>query len=205
MEKLEYLELLKMLVEDEEWRKEHPTFNVDPEIVKLASVYTKFWLKRWKEGTQKSWTEKRERNNYIGLIGQCCFEFTLQQIEIPYVYNHPAIDWRGKKKYDFRIPYVETIEIKTVDYQPNQQRLLIKCSEWHNSDFVLALKLSDKHPTKVKFIGYATKQEVNKFTYAENEFPCYESPCLWQFLTTLHPASEFFNILKKKTERIWST
>lgn len=202
-EKLEPISVLKAQVEDDEWLKEQPTFIVEPEIVELATLYAKIWLKRWEEGTQESWDKNRKRNNYIGLIGQKCFEITLQQLDIPYIPNDPTIDWRGKKNYDFKIPNIETIEVKTVDYQPKNRRLLIRSNQWHNSDFVLALKLLDELPTNVKFIGYATKKEVENFTYAENEFPCFKSPCYWEFLDKLHSARQFFNILKQRTEEIW--
>jgi hypothetical protein len=192
------------LVDNEEWRNEHPTFDVDPEIIQWATLHAEIWLKRWEEGTQESWPEDRKRDNYIGLIGQKCFELTLQQLEIPCVHNDPAIDWRGKKSYDFRIPNIGTIEVKTVDFKENQKRLLIKCREWHNSDYVFAIKLQDQLPTKAKFVGYATNEEVTEtFTYAENEFPCWKAPCYWQLLEKLHPASQFFNVLKEATQKLW--
>jgi hypothetical protein len=192
------------LVRSEEWRNKHPTFDVEPEILEWAKLHAEIWIERWEKGTQASWTYNRKRNNYIGLIGQKCFEITLQQMEIPYIHNDPAIDWRGKKNYDFRIPNIETIEIKSVDYKSWQERLLVKCSEWHGSDFVLAVKLYDEQPTRLQFVGYATKQEVQKFNYAENENPCKESPCYWEYLKNLHPASEFFSLLIKKTD-CWKT
>ena len=197
--------LIKALLKDDEWTKEHPTFEVDPEIVKLAKLHAEIWLERWKEGTQEHWLENQERDNYIGLIGQKCFEITLEQLEIPYTPNDPVIDWRGKKDYDFRIPFIETVEVKTTDWKETQKRCLVKCSEWHDSDYVFAVKLLNEEPTKVEFAGYATKKEVNEsFTYAENEFPCFVSPCYWRFLKELHSASEFFNMLRQKTEKLWN-
>jgi len=205
-EKLKPITTLRACIEDTEWRNEHPTFNVEPEIIEWARLHAEIWLERWKKGTQEHWTDDEERDNYIGLIGHKCFEVVLQQLEICYVHNDPVIDWRGKKYYDFKIPFIETVEIKTIDYKPNQRRLIIKCSEWHNSDYAFALKLIDKTPTKAKFVGYATNEEVlNTFTYAENEFPCWKNPCYWQLLENLHSASEFFNILKEKTETIWKS
>lgn len=194
---------LPHLIKDAEWVKTHPTIDIEPEITELASLYAKFWLKRWKEGTQESWTESRERNNYIGLIGQCCFEIVLQQLEAPYVYNHPAIDWRGKKDYDFRIVNIGKIEVKTVDYQENQQNLLIKCEEWHNSDYVIAIKLFNEKPTQAKFMGYATCKDVENFEYVENRQPCPYKPCYRKPLTELRSTPEFFTIIKNKTENLW--
>lgn len=193
------------LIKESEWREKNPTFDVDPEIVEIAEHYATIWLERWKKGDQPHWTEIEERNNYIGLLGQKCFEVTLQQLEIPSVYNDPTIDWRGKKNYDFRIPHVGKIEVKTVDWKANQQRLIIKRIEWHSSEFCFALKLLDQKPTRVQFMGYATCKEVdNEFTEANNEWPCPNAPCKWQKLEKLHSASEFFNLLKTKTATCWT-
>jgi hypothetical protein len=192
-----------LLVKDAEWRNQNPTFTIDPEILKWARLHADIWLKRWKEGSAAHWTTNEERSNYIGLIGQKCFEIALQQLEVPYVHNDPAIDWRGKKSYDFRIPNVGTVEIKTVDYRSNQKRLIIKCSEWHNSDFVLGIKLTDELPTALQFIGYAANKDVKGFCHAEKVFPCFESPCYWSFLTDLKPASEFFALLTEQTQKCW--
>jgi len=194
------------LISNKEFRKKHPTFDVDPEILIWARLHAEVWLPRWKQGIQRHWTEDEERNNYIGLIGHKCFELTLQQLEIPYVPNDPVIDWRGKKKYDFRIPHIETLEVKTVDYKEIQKRLLIKCSEWHNSDYVFTIKLNDETPTKAKFVGYAPNEEIlTEFIYAEKEWPCRFASCYWQFLERLHPASEFFQMLRQKTKDCWKT
>jgi len=164
-------------------------------------MHAKIWLQRWKEGTQSHWTKDQERNNYIGMIGQKCFEATLQQLEIPYVPNDPLLDWRGKKNYDFRIPTVGTVEVKTTDFLANQIRVLVKCSEWHDSDYCFALKLINKTPTKVTFMGYATGKEVKQdFIQANNRWPCELEPCYWQLLSKLRSASEFFKMLQDKKE-----
>jgi len=140
----------------------------------------------------------------VGLIGEQIFELTLQDIEVPYVRNNPIIDWRGIKRYDFRIPTVETVEIKTVDWKENQRRVIINCEEWHNSDYMLALKLSDVEPKEVKFMGIATCKDVlEKFEHAKNEQPCLNDPCYWQYLDKLDSASHFFKMLIDKTSGLW--
>jgi hypothetical protein len=197
------IENILAMIRSEELRKEHPTFDVDTEILQWATLHAEIWLKRWEEGTQQHWEQNERRNNYIGLIAHKCFELALQQMEIPYVHNDPAIDWRGKKNYDFRIPHVGTIEIKATDYPANCTRMLIKCAEWHNSNHAFAIKLLDEKPTKARFIGYATNEEVKKFNYAENEWPCKLKPCYWEFLENLHPASEFLHMLRQKTKDCW--
>jgi hypothetical protein len=192
------------LIKDPEWRKKSPTFEVDKEILEWVKLHRDIWLERWKK-RERHWTENEERTNYIGLLGEKCFELTLQQIEVPYVRNDPLVDITNEyhKPYDFRVPFIETIEVKTVDFQSNQTRMLVKKAEYHNSDYYLAIKLLDQEPTKAMFMGYAAGEEVQNFTYAENEFPCRKEPCYWQFLEKLHSAREFFNLLREKTSSCW--
>jgi hypothetical protein len=200
------LESITALISKSEWRKEHPIFDVEPEVVEWARLHANMWLERWKkENRITHWPENEKRANYVGLIGHKCFELTLQQCEIPYIPNDPTIDWRGMKSYDFRVPSVGTIEIKTVDFEERQKRLLIKCSEWHDSDFVLAVKLIDELPTRAKFFGYATCEEVKRnFNRATNEWPCKKEPCFWQLLEKLNSASAFFYMLKNAIKNLVS-
>jgi len=188
------------LIANSEWRKANPTFEVESNIVKWANFQAKIWLEPLKYSAHTHWTEEEERNNYFGLLGEKCFELTLIQMDIPHIYNEPLIEWSPKKPYDFKIPKIETIQVKTVDYPENDRRVLVKCEEYHNEDYVLALKLLDAKPEKIKFMGYATRKEVlETFTHAKNEFPCEKAPCYWQFLNKLHSASDFFNMLREKT------
>lgn len=189
--------LLRNLIE------EKPIFDIEPEIIQWAKLHTDIFLERWKKGNQPHWNQEQERNNYIGMIGHKIFEVVLQQFEIPYMPNDPTLDWRQKKNYDFRVPNVGTIEIKTVDFKSNQTRLLVKCAEWHDSGFCLAIKLQDETPTEATFAGYATGKEVEEFNYAENEYPCLYYPCYWELLEKLHSANEFINMLITKTAGLW--
>jgi hypothetical protein len=191
---------LTKLITNPEWRKANPTFEVESDIVEWAKFQATIWLQRWKTRSGTHWTEEEERNNYFGLLGEKCFELTLNQMDISHIFNEPLIEWKPNKPYDFKIPKIETIQVKTVDYPENHIRLMVKCEEYHNEDYVFALKLLDKKPEKIKFMGYATSKEVlETFTYAKNEFPCEKAPCYWQFLNKLHSASDFFNMLKEKT------
>jgi hypothetical protein len=193
------------MISNEGWRQKNPTFEVEPEIVSWAKLHAEFFLKRWKKGAQMHWTTNENRSNFIGLLGQKCFELTLQQLEIPYVPNDPVMDWRKTKDYDFRIPRVGKIEVKTIDYPPNHVRLIAKCAEWHDNDYVFALKLGDETPTKAYFMGYATNKEVLKdFTYTKYEQPCPYEAGRWSLLKNLNSASQFFQMLRDKTGQIWS-
>jgi len=174
-------------------------YYVEPEVLKWAKLHAQFFLERYKETPKEiHWIEGGERNNYIGMMGHKCFDLTLTQYEIPKVPNDPAVKWLWKRPYDFWIPKVGTIEVKTIDYQPNLKRLIIKKSEWHKCDWVVAVKLLDKLPTKVKIVGVATKEEVeNQFTFAKKgEFPCPKASCYWRFLEDLDPAIPFFDVMR---------
>ena len=181
-----------------------PIYEVEPEITEWARHYADVFAARFKNDTNDIRWKGSPRNNYIGMIGQKCFEIVLQQHDIPYVPNDPVIDWRESKKYDFLIPLVGTIEVKTIDCKENQTRLLIKCSEWHNSDYCVALKLQDALPSKVWIMGYAEGKDVPKFHYAENTLPCPNDPCYWEYLENLHPANEFIEMLRTKTASLWN-
>jgi hypothetical protein len=185
-------------------RKDNVTYDVEPEVVELATLHAKIWMERWKKENGDTGKD-REWKNYMGLIGQKIFELVLQQLEIPYVPNDPILDWRKEKKYDFRVPNIGTIEVKTVEHFQTYTRLIIKCIEWHDSDYAFAVKLLDKTPTQAELWGYGTNKEVHTvFTHTpKGEYPCPKWECYWQYSDKLHPTPEFFNMLKNKTEKLW--
>jgi hypothetical protein len=177
-------------------------YKVEPEVIKWARLHAQFFIDRYKEAAEDlHWPEEDERKNYIGMMGHKCFDLTLTQFEIPKVPNDPVVKWLWKRPYDFWIPKVGTVEVKTVDYQPNMKRLIIKESEWHKCDWVVGVKLLDKLPTKVKIVGVAHKDEVEKdFTFTERgEFPCFKASCYWRLLKDLAPAIPFFDTMIKLT------
>jgi hypothetical protein len=189
--------ILKM-IENESWRQRNPTFEIEPEILEMATLQAKFFLKRWKKtNSVLHWTQGEARNNYVGLIGQLCFELTLAQLDIPVIPNNATVDWRSKKDYDFKIPHVGTVEIKTTDYPQNHTRMMIKKAEWHDSDFAFAIKLADALPTKAWFMGYATRREINaEFEDGTGTHICPNAPAKWRFLKDLHSSADFFQYAK---------
>ncbi len=193
------------LIAEESWREKNPTFEVEPEIVESATLQAKFFLKRWKKtNSAQHWTQNETRNNYVGLIGQLCFELTLAQRDIPVVPNNPIVDWRGKKNYDFKIPHIGTIEVKTTDYPQNHTRMMVKKAEWHNSNYVFSIKLADRLPSRVFFMGYATRHEVDKeFVDGTGTCICPNAPAKWRFLSELHSAKDFFEMMQKQTAKCW--
>ena len=198
------LENILKLITTPKWANAHPTFDIEPEILEYATLHANFFLKRYEKDTQRHWKLSERRNAYVGLLGQKAFELTLSQFEIPYVPNDPVIDQRKTKNYDFQVPFIGKIEVKTVDFQENLTRLIVKESEWHGNEFVFAMKLLDYKPTKMQFIGYAEGEAVTRdFSYANNEFPCTLSPCYWKPLSELSSASIFFAMLKQKTQQCW--
>jgi hypothetical protein len=179
-------------------------YKVEPEVIKWARLHAQFFIDRYKEVPEDiHWPEEDERKNYIGMIGHKCFDLTLTQFEIAKVPNDPVAKWLWKRPYDFWIPKVGTIEVKTVDYQPNMKRLIIKKSEWHKCDWVVAVKLLDELPRKVKIVGVATKKEVqNDFAFTkEGEFPCFKASCYWKLLEDLTPAIPFFDTIQEVSGR----
>jgi hypothetical protein len=180
-------------------------YNVEPEVIKWARLHAQFFIDRYKGAPEDiHWPEEDERKNYIGMIGHKCFDLTLTQFEIPKVPNDPVVMWTWNRPYDFNVPEFGTVEVKTIDFQLNQKRLIIRESNWHKCDWVVAVKLLDALPTKVKIVGAATKEEVeNNFHFSEEgEFPCFKASCYWKFLEDLAPALPFFDTIMHACQKV---
>jgi len=179
-------------------------YDIEPEILKWAMFQAEAWLKELTEWSPTYQGIDRKAKLFSGLLGQKIFEITLQQFEIPYIPNDPVINWTSTKKYDFRVPHVGTIEVKTRESEPYKTDVLVKCSEWHRSDYLVALKLNDPKPETATIAGYATCQEVeHDFTYCENKKPCLYEPCYLQDLNKLRNANEFLKMLHTRTAPLW--
>jgi len=207
-----HLENILALISNEEIREKNPTFEIEPETVEWARRYAEVFLKRLNEEGDR-W-KNQERNNFIGMIGHKCFELTLQQLEIPYAPNDPILDWRTTKNYDFRIPFIGKIEVKTADWPENHIRILIKKREWHGSQYAFGIKVLNEKPTQARFYGYATKEEVEGNSNTQYDFEdalegtapwSINDACYWKPLSELHPASEFFHMLQTKTAKCWKS
>jgi hypothetical protein len=94
----------------------------------------------------------------MGLIGQKAFEIILQKELIPYIPNDPLTSRVYYKNYDFYIPNIGTVEIKTIpSYGWNA---IIKQSEWHGNDFMVAWQMGKE---ELNMIGWLTKKEVESY------------------------------------------
>ncbi len=174
----------------------YPVYHVEPELVKWARLHAQFYLERYREGFDKHWSHNEERSTYVGLVGQKCFDVLLQQLEVSAIHNDPVIDWRGKKTYDFKVHGLGTVEVKCFDYYC--EMLLVKLSEWHRSDYLVAYKFEDKEPTEVTMSGYLTGKEVESLPIAKQGEKKFSklAECYYCELTKLHRGKDFIIMLQ---------
>jgi hypothetical protein len=157
-EKLEPLEIIQCLISKESIEEGTPIYNIQKEFMQWVILHADFFLQRYKQGIGRHWTENELKTTRIGLAGQKAFELMLQLIEVAYVPNDPVIDQRLQKDYDFFIPPLGKIEVKTYDYYC--RKVLVKPSEWHGNDFLVVWKFRDKEHDSLQMVGWLTKEEV---------------------------------------------
>lgn len=175
------------------------TYEVEPELRIAVKQYAEFYLKRYHIDDSGHWTYKEERNNYIGQMGQTTFFILLQQLYVPNDANFPIIDWRGKKDYDYHIPNLGTVEVKTLEV--GHRKLQIKKSEWHGSNYVVAFQFADRLPKRLTFRGWLTKEQVENLHYykeAETDYNPYAA-CWMTDLTKLNRQKEFLEMLVERS------
>jgi len=184
------LENLKKL-----FKKETCTYEIEePALFDIVHLYTKFFLKRYAEGKGEHWDKNDFNNVFNGMLGQKAFEIMLQQFNIAYIPNDPTIDWRGKMDFDFFIPKLGTIEVKTFHHRCYYT--LVKKSEWHDNDFLVVFQTIKERPA-LKLMGWLYGSEVPKLKFAEKGQYKFsqEHSCYYTTFDKLRPASEFIKML----------
>ncbi len=161
MEKLEPIEIIKCLISKESIEEGNPLYEVEEEFKQWVILHAQFFLERYRAGIGKHWNEDEVRTARLGLCGQKAFELMLQLMEVPYVPNDPIIDQRLTKPYDFWIPKVGTIEVKTYEYYC--KKALVKPSEWHGNDYLVVWKFRTEEQEKLQMIGWLTRAEVEAY------------------------------------------
>ena len=197
LKKKEHEKTLENLMKLLKQKDEQQIYEVEPEIVEWAKLHAKFFIDRYKERPDIHWTPKQWRNAYVGMVGHKCFEVILQQFEIPYVPNDPAIrDW-WSRKYDFLVPPLGRIEVKAFDH--HCKYALFKLSEWHGCNYAVVFRFCDPEPKNVNLEGWLTGAEVENLPIAEKgkmKISRYED-CRYTPFKKLNPASKFIKLLKK--------
>ena len=161
IEKLDPIDVIKCFISEESIEEGNPIYIIEKEFMQWIILHAEFFLERYAQGKGKHWTKKERENTRIGLCGQKAFELMLQLMEVPYVPNDPIIDQRLQKDYDFKIPTLGKIEVKT--FKHYCKKVLVKVSEWHGDQYLIAWKmreLPNEEFGSLRMIGWLTKEEV---------------------------------------------
>jgi hypothetical protein len=180
----------------------HAIYDVEPEVPLWAAMHAKFIVDRYRARPNRHWEEDEAPNSFTGFLGQKLFDIILQQYNVPNDRNDPIIEnWYYEKPYDFIIPNFGTIEVKTFGY--GRRKVLIKKSEWHGNDYIVAFRFMDRQPKKVEMMGWLTKDEVEHLLISkkgeEIDGICYtpKADAYTADFNQLRPAEEFIEMLKK--------
>lgn len=157
-------------------------YKVEPEAIETARLHADFFIRRYKKQGYH-WKRNEERTTYVGLLGQKIFDLVLTQAGIAKDVNDPTVEWAREKPYDFYIPEVGTVEIKCFDHYC--KKVLVKVSEWHNTDYMIAMKLGNREATDVYLMGYLTGEQVNKL-------PISKKGETWEDGTTYTPNADAY-------------
>ncbi len=161
----------------------------------LAEVLRRYYQELHPE---KHWIENERENSEWGQLAELLFSEYLLQFKVPNLYGFPSFSERlGIQPFDFFVPYLGSIEVKAVlpdDAPPPKRRwqLLVKKSEWHKSDYVVAVKFLDLNKEHARFVGWLPGSEVEKLPTKEYQAESYAAP-----LAELKPFSELHDKVLK--------
>jgi hypothetical protein len=155
---LRKLNLIKAIIRPESVKKGTPVYEIEEEFQKWVILHADFILSRYEANPLNHFKTQDERENVrLGLRGQKAFELLLQLLEVPYVPNDPVVDQRLQKSYDFLIPALGKIEVKTEKHYA--RKVLVKVSEWHHDDYLVAWQMH-KDGAHLTLIGWLTRKQV---------------------------------------------
>jgi len=162
MEKLDPIELVKCFISEESIEEGNPLYIIEREFMQWVILHAQFFLERYAEGKGAHWKENERENTRIGLCGQLAFSLLLEALEVPNVENSPVIDQRLKKDYDFKVPTLGKIEVKT--YKHYCKKVLINTDEWHGNEYLVVWKFREDTTNEeygsLQMVGWLTKEEV---------------------------------------------
>ena len=175
--------------------------ELEPEALRIAEAYADFYVARYesegkrlmRENPEKfkyllklkrylpngSLPEKRKQEQFRMGLTQKAFELFLQQIQVAYIPNDPAIDWREKFKYDFRIPLFGSIDIKSAlfSYPTPLVNINMRDFESEKPDFAVAyLILDTNQPRWLKLLGILKASEIRGYEVVEGSRPYWSVP-----------------------------
>jgi len=195
--------------------------EIEPETREIGRKYGEFYIERYENEGKKLKKNDPEKFNYLVQIGrynpdgslpenrrqhqfrmgitQKAFEIALQQLQIPYIHNDPTIDWRAKFLYDFSIPSVEKIDIKSATLDnPNVN---INCREFESEkpDIVVAYQILN--PKWLKLVGFMYNSEIKQYETLGRGYRKYWRIPIEDF-ERKHNAESLLDILSKAKHKI---
>lgn len=205
MNKLNQVRIIKALtISTESIEKGTPLYNIEREFQEWVKLHAEFLLERYeKQQLDHFYTPDERKNARLGLCGQKAFELLLQIMEIPYVPNDPIIDQRLQKDYDFLIPKLGKIEVKTIPHYG--KKVPVKISEWHGNDFLIAWQMTENEDT-IKMIGWLTREQVEAYPITpkgKTKFNPHTDSYIID-VTELNPSETLIKTLKKAKNEIFS-
>jgi hypothetical protein len=158
MNRINEIKLTKALFQPSSVKNGSPIYEIDKEFQQWVILHADFILARYEQNPLNHFKSINERENArLGMCGQKAFELLLQLLELPYVPNDPIIDQRLHKDYDFIVPTLGKIEVKTEKHYA--EKVLVKLSEWHHDNYLVAWQMN-KTQDRLRMIGWLTREEV---------------------------------------------
>lgn len=202
MEELEPFDIIKCLISEESIEKGHPIYELEQEVKDWVILHAEFFLQRYRAGLGEHWDKDELKKVRTGLCGQKAFELMLQLMEVPYLPNDPVIDQRLQKDYDFWIPKIGTIEVKT--YAHYCRKVLINPREWHGNDYLVVWKFRTKEAERLQMVGWLTNEEVEATPTTpkgETKFNPNADAMIIDMSDLRHPKTFITNLQKVKRKR----
>jgi len=198
------VELIKAIIRPESIKKGSPVYEIEREFQEWVILHADFILARYEQNQLNHFKSNDERENArVGLCGQKAFELLLQLLEVPYIPNDPVIDQRLQKDYDFLIPTLGKIEVKTEFHYA--RKVLVKLSEWHHDDYLVAWQMNESE-THLNMIGWQTKAQVEAHPITKKGKTKY-NPKADDYIidiAELNPPETFIEMLKNTKKKIFS-
>ena len=143
------------------YSEDEDIYYIEDDIVRQAEFYTDIYLEGYKRIRRLHWRHNERDNIKRGLMAQLIFEEILRQYEIPYIPDRPILDnfKLRKKRYDFNVPGIGTIEIKSV--REGRKYILVKKREWTDADYLVGIMIADDFST-ARMLGYLHGGDVEK-------------------------------------------
>lgn len=141
------------------YEEDDEIYYIEDDIVRQAEFYTDIYLEGYKRIRRLHWRHNERDNIKRGLMAQLIFEEILRQYEVPYIPDRPILDnfKLRKKKYDFRIPGLGTIEIKSV--KEGKKYILVKKREWTDANILIGIMISGDYKT-ARMLGYIDGEKI---------------------------------------------